>query len=76
MHLVVRRRSHSLIRVTIICFLGTVNPLQAACTKTCVNGGVCNVVNGQQVCWCQSGFSGDHCEIQGRLNVLVWFISN
>ncbi|UJR13808.1 hypothetical protein I4U23_000819 [Adineta vaga] len=42
-----------------------VNPFQAACAKTCVNSGVCNVVNGQQVCWCQLGFSGEHCEIQG-----------
>lgn len=43
-----------------------VNPNQGTCTKTCVNGGVCNIVNNQQVCWCQLGFSGANCEIQGQ----------
>ncbi|CAF1071285.1 unnamed protein product [Adineta steineri] len=43
-----------------------INP--TICTKTCVNGGVCNIVNGQQVCWCQLGFSGENCEIQGITN--------
>ncbi|CAF2997008.1 unnamed protein product [Rotaria sp. Silwood2] len=42
--------------------------IQPRCTKLCVNGGVCNVVNGQEVCWCQLGFSGVHCEIQGIQN--------
>ncbi|CAF3306559.1 unnamed protein product [Rotaria socialis] len=40
---------------------------QAICSKRCVNGGVCNIVNGQEVCWCQLGFSGAYCEIQGIL---------
>jgi hypothetical protein len=40
-------------------------PNQVACSKTCVNGGVCNIVNNQQVCWCQLGYSGDSCELQG-----------
>lgn len=47
-------------------YIGSITPNQAACTKTCVNGGVCNIVNGQQVCWCQLGYSGTNCEIQGN----------
>ncbi|CAF0728861.1 unnamed protein product [Adineta ricciae] len=42
-----------------------VSPNQGACNRTCINGGVCNVVNGQQVCWCTLGFSGSFCELQG-----------
>jgi hypothetical protein len=41
---------------------------QLTCTLPCVNGGVCNIINGQQICSCQLGFSGANCEIQG------WFI--
>jgi hypothetical protein len=42
---------------------------QLICTLPCVNGGVCNIINGQQqVCLCPLGFSGANCEIQG------WFI--
>ncbi|CAF1169693.1 unnamed protein product [Rotaria sordida] len=44
------------------------NTYQAACSKVCVNGGVCNVVSGQHVCWCQLGYSGPHCEVQGIQN--------
>jgi len=40
-------------------------PGQAFCNRTCVNGGVCNIVNNQQVCWCTLGFSGSYCELQG-----------
>ena len=35
------------------------------CTRRCVNGGVCNIVNSTQVCWCLLGFSGSFCELQG-----------
>ncbi|CAF1046582.1 unnamed protein product [Rotaria sp. Silwood1] len=41
---------------------------QARCTKLCVNGGVCNIVSGQEVCWCQLGFTGPNCEVQGIRN--------
>jgi len=46
-------------------YSGSVTPSQGTCTKMCANGGVCNVVNGQEVCWCQLGFSGSNCEVQG-----------
>ncbi len=49
-----------------MCIGTNVNPgNQLTCSRTCVNGGVCNIVNGQQVCWCQLGFNGPNCEIQG-----------
>jgi hypothetical protein len=38
---------------------------QAVCNRTCLNNGVCNIVNNQQVCWCTLGFSGSYCELQG-----------
>ena len=38
---------------------------QFSCNRTCVNGGVCNIVNGSEVCWCTLGFSGSFCELQG-----------
>lgn len=46
-------------------YTGSVTTNPGVCTKLCVNGGVCNIVNGQQVCWCQLGYSGANCEIQG-----------
>ncbi len=47
---------------------GTTNPINpTGCSRPCVNGGVCNIVNGQEVCWCQLGFSGANCEVQGQL---------
>ena len=49
-----------------IFFIAPVTPIQVRCTKTCVNGGVCNIVNNQQVCWCQLGYDGANCEIQGQ----------
>ncbi|CAF3703948.1 unnamed protein product [Rotaria sordida] len=38
---------------------------QASCNRTCLNGGVCNIVNGTQVCWCGLGYTGSSCELQG-----------
>ena len=42
-------------------------PGQAFCNRTCLNGGVCNIVNGSEVCYCPSGYLGSFCEIQGEL---------
>ncbi|CAF0740142.1 unnamed protein product [Rotaria sp. Silwood1] len=42
---------------------GIIGP--GVCNRTCVNGGVCNIVNGANVCWCASGFTGANCELQG-----------
>ena len=63
MHPVVRNCKK--IFMYISCFYIGTAIAQTYCTRTCVNGGVCNVVNGQQVCWCSLGFSGANCEIQG-----------
>ena len=64
------RISHNLFLFIFVVLIAPVTPNQGVCTKNCVNGGVCNIVNNQQVCWCQLGFSGANCEIQGR----TWFV--
>lgn len=65
-------RSRSGCRIFIeplFCVLGTTTgPTSGTCTRTCVNGGVCNIVNGTQVCWCLLGYSGSFCELKGQLN--------
>jgi hypothetical protein len=38
---------------------------QTVCNRTCLNNGVCNIVNNQQVCWCPLGYAGAFCELQG-----------
>jgi len=57
-----------------ILYTGSSTTLPTGCTKQCVNGGVCNIVNGQQVCYCQLGFSGDYCEVQGWLELIIYFV--
>ncbi|CAF3420099.1 unnamed protein product [Rotaria socialis] len=46
-------------------------PGAASCSRTCFNGGVCNIVNGAEVCWCTLGFSGSFCELQGTVGRCV-----
>ena len=48
--------------------VGSITPTSVTCNRLCVNGGVCNIVNGQSVCWCPLGYSGSNCEIQGIRN--------
>ncbi|CAF0995113.1 unnamed protein product [Adineta steineri] len=47
------------------CLTGTAVVSPTTCNRACVNGGVCNIVSNQQVCWCTLGYSGSFCEIQG-----------
>jgi hypothetical protein len=42
-----------------------VGQAQTVCNRTCLNNGVCNIVNNQQVCWCTLGYAGSYCELQG-----------
>jgi len=73
MHLAVRRYEIVYIYIFIL-YTGSSTTLPTGCTKQCVNGGVCNIVNGQQVCYCQLGFSGDYCEVQGWLELIIYFV--